>query len=127
MSDLAWPDGTFEAVTGGYALRYPPSLPTLLAEVYRVLKPGGRAAFLDFSKPASPLLQPPHLALLRAWGSLWGWLFHRNPDVYGMIAESLRPFPDRRRLRQLFREAGFRSVRTRLFLGGFTALVVARK
>ncbi len=127
MSRLDWPDGTFEVVTGGYALRYPPSLATLLEEVHRVLKPGGRAAFLDFSKPASPLLQPLQLALLRAWGGVWGWVFHRNPDVYGMIAESLRPYPDRGRLERMFLKAGFRSVRTRLFLGGFTALVTATR
>lgn len=127
MSRLDWEDGRFDVVIGGYALRYAPSLEGLLREVYRVMRRGGMAAFLDFSKPSNPVLQRLQLSLLRCWGDLWGWVYHRNPGVYGCIAESLRAFPDRRRLRAMLARIGFRDVRSELLLAGFTELLFFRK
>jgi ubiquinone/menaquinone biosynthesis C-methylase UbiE len=43
--------GSVDIVTGGYALRNAGDLREVLAEIYRVLKPGGIGCFLDFSKP----------------------------------------------------------------------------
>jgi demethylmenaquinone methyltransferase/2-methoxy-6-polyprenyl-1,4-benzoquinol methylase len=127
MLKLSAPDDYFDLVTGGYALRNAPDLKQALQEIKRVLKKGGTAAFLDFSKPAFKPLQFLQLILLRIWGELWGWLLHHDPAVYGYIAASLSQFPDRSSLLALLAELGFGNVRMKLLLGGFIALTLFTK
>jgi demethylmenaquinone methyltransferase/2-methoxy-6-polyprenyl-1,4-benzoquinol methylase len=127
LARLPFGSDSCDIVTGGYALRNAPELRVALAEVYRVLRPGGTAAFLDFGKARRPRIQRVQLRLLGIWGSLWGWLLHRNPEVYGYIARSLALFPDRRAFAGLLRQVGFRSARFRLAGAGFTGLTWCRK
>ena len=116
-----------ELVTGSYALRNAPDLPMALQEIHRVLKPGGVAAFLDFSKSPSRTAQKIQSGLLRFWGGLWGLLLHGNPSVHGYIAASLRSYPDRQQLDGYFKTAGFEPISSRLFYGGMTELILLRK
>lgn len=120
MAAISVSDGRADAVTGGYALRNAPDLAEALIEVRRVLKPGGRAGFLEFRKPPSG--GGVRLRLLALWGSLWGLLLHRNPEVYRYIALSLASFPDQVELEQRLRELGFVAVRSRPLLFGFVAI-----
>lgn len=116
-----------DIITGGYALRNAGDLREALAEVYRVLKQGGIASFLDFSKPRGRTLQRLEFYLLTFWGSLWGWAFHRNPGVYTYIAESLARFPDRRQLAMMFRAQGFEVQSSSLFFCGIVERITVLK
>jgi demethylmenaquinone methyltransferase/2-methoxy-6-polyprenyl-1,4-benzoquinol methylase len=127
MTSLPFADESMDLVTGGYALRNAPDLSATLADIYRVMRPGSRAAFLDFAKSPSQGAARLQLGLLSFWGRIWGAVLHGNPEVYGYIAESLRHYPDRRTLEQMLVATGFRSVRTRVLLGGLLALVRFRK
>ncbi len=118
MQELPFEAESFDLVTGGYALRNAPDLNRTIDEIARVLRPGGSAAFLDFSKPRSPAGQHvTHLAL-KFWGGLWGLLLHGNPDVYGYIADSLKLYPDRTELRERFKARGFIPQKSKLLFGG---------
>ena len=127
MGCLGIASGSVDIVTGGYALRNAPDLDVALAEVARVLRPGATAAFLDFSKPRSRFGQAIEHGLLTFWMSLWGWLLHRNPEVYGYIAQSLRHFPDRARLRQCLARHGLAVTASRRYFGGIMERVVVRR
>jgi len=127
LCDLPLPDGFADIVTGSYALRNAPDLREAVAEVRRVLKPGGVSAFLDFSKPESSVLQRLQYLLLRGWCGLWGLLLHGTPEIHGYVAESLRAFPDRGRLTEIFREHGFGVSAGRRFFLGITGLLILRK
>jgi demethylmenaquinone methyltransferase/2-methoxy-6-polyprenyl-1,4-benzoquinol methylase len=127
MNALEAADGSVDVVTGGYALRNAPDLGRALQEVRRVLKPGGTAAFLDFSKPVSALGRRLQLAVLGFWGGLWGLLLHGDPGVYAYLAHSLARFPDRRAFRLQMEAAGFEVVLVRRFFLGIMELMVARK
>ena len=116
-----------DIVTGSYALRNAPDLKIALNEIHRILKPGGVAAFLDFSKPSATFLQVPEYWLLKGWGSMWGLLMHGNPEVYAYIAESLRIFPDRVRLRECLAEMGFTILESRRFYFGIMELLVFKR
>ena len=107
MNGLAFADESFDMVTGGYALRNSPEIDRTLSEIQRLLKPGGTAAFLDFSKSPNLTLRRVQLGLLSFWGRLWGRIYHGNPEVYGYIAESLEAFPDQAALRSRFESRGF--------------------
>jgi len=127
MARTGLKDGTAAVVTGGYALRNAPDIDKALSEIWRVLKPGGIAAFLDFSKSTQPVVQQFHYWLLRLWGSFWGFLFHGNPAVYAYIAESLKAFPDKTVLDKKANTLGFVSRRVRTFMGGMIALTLWEK
>ena len=118
---------SYDIVTGGYALRNAPDLDAALQETFRLLRPGGMAAFLDFSKPRSTWLQHLEYLILYSWGSVWGWLLHRNPEVYAYIAESLRLYPDRQTIKQLVQTVGFTGVTSKRFFLGATELIVMQK
>jgi ubiquinone/menaquinone biosynthesis methyltransferase len=123
---LPVPDGIADIVTGSYAVRNAPDLRTALAEVRRVLKPGGVAAFLDFSRPERPFLQRAQYLVLRWWCGLWGFLLHGTPEIHGYVAESLNRFPDRRRFREILAEEGFSVSSSSRFFPGVTELLVLR-
>ncbi len=118
MNKLKFDPNSADIVSGGYALRNAPDLESTMDEVNRVLKPGGIAVFLDFSKP--PARFPQFLIY-------WGVLLHQNHEVYSYIAESLQRFPDRERLRRMFEARGFTVVRSRLYLLGIMELLVMEK
>jgi ubiquinone/menaquinone biosynthesis C-methylase UbiE len=126
LCDLPYPDGSVDVVTGSYALRNAPDLRKAVAEVRRVLSPGGVAAFLDFSNPDRPSLRYPQYLLLRSWCGLWGLLLHGTPEIHGYVAESLRTFPDRNRLRGIFRENRLEVSAERRFFLGITGLILLR-
>ncbi len=119
--------GSVDLITGGYALRNAGDLSEALAESFRLLKPGGRADFLDFAKPPGRVAQRLVTLLLRVWGGLWGLLLHGNPDVYGYIADSLEAFPDRLRFQDSLTAAGFHVAATHRFLGGLVEWVTVLK
>jgi ubiquinone/menaquinone biosynthesis methyltransferase len=127
MGSLEIVSESVDIVTGGYALRNAPDLDTAIDEIGRVLKTGGVAAFLDFSKPGANISQMMEYWSLKIWTGLWGVLLHRNHEVYSYIAESLRRFPDRHRLRNIFLEKGFSVIGFRLFFFGITELLVVQK
>lgn len=127
MDSLPFAAGSFDVVTGGYAVRNAPDLSDAFAEIERVLRPGGTVAFLEFSRaPAGPLWGFQY-RLLRFWGALWGLLLHGSPEVYAYIARSLAAFPDRRELETALGRAGFVRVRSRALMVGFLALTTCRK
>jgi len=127
MAHTGLDDASCDLVVGGYALRNAADVTEALREVFRVLRPGGTTAFLDFSKPVHPFSQRLELQLLRVWGGLWGWSLHREPRFYTYIAESLARFPDRRQLHLKFSECGFEDVRENRHFGGMVATVTAFK
>lgn len=123
MCAMPFSSGAADIVTGGYALRNAPDLVAFLREVFRILRPGGSAAFLDFSHPAPSAFTTFQYWLLLLWGSFWGLLLHGDAAVYGYIAESLSVFPDRDALERLLRDCGFGQVNTRTFFFGTIAIV----
>ncbi len=127
MHHLPFPSSSIDIVTGSYALRNAPSLSVALQEIHRVLRPGGTAAFLDFSKSPNRFLQRLSFAVLYLWGSFWGLVLHRQPAVYAYIAKSLWHFPDREELRRDLTNVGFSEVFSRKFYFGTLEIITVSK
>jgi demethylmenaquinone methyltransferase/2-methoxy-6-polyprenyl-1,4-benzoquinol methylase len=127
MAETDFADASVDIVTGSYALRNAPDLTLALQEVSRILKPGGHAAFLDFSKSSLPVMQTVQYWLLKCWCGLWGTLLHGNPTIHAYIADSLEQFPPREEYHQLVQQAGFTIISSRLFYFGMLELLVIQK
>jgi ubiquinone/menaquinone biosynthesis methyltransferase len=126
MSCLGFKSQCADIITGGYALRNAPDLETTLVEIRRVLKSGGIAAFLDFSKPSLRAAAAIEFLLLKVWGCFWGFVFHGRPQIYGYIAESLRVFPDRTTFHGLLARHRLEVLRSRRFFFGIVEAIVCR-
>ncbi|HEY6148219.1 MAG TPA: ubiquinone/menaquinone biosynthesis methyltransferase, partial [Thermoanaerobaculia bacterium] len=108
---LPFADASFDRITVGYGLRNLADLEGGLAEMRRVLAPGGRAAILDFGKPDNPLAGALYWAFLYLMMPAVGWLFHKDPQTYLYIPESLKKYPGQRGVEQMMRRAGFVNAR----------------
>jgi demethylmenaquinone methyltransferase/2-methoxy-6-polyprenyl-1,4-benzoquinol methylase len=107
---LPFADGAFDAITIGYGLRNIADLDRALAEMRRVLAPGGRAVVLDFGKPDNAAVAALSRAFLRTLMPAVGWLFHGDPETYRYIPASLERFPAQRGVEKLMQNAGFSNV-----------------
>ena len=121
------PDEAADIVTGSYAVRNAPELRQAFVEIHRILRPGGFAALLDFSKSPMPWLQKLQLIILKYWCGLWGLVLHGNPEVHSYIAASLKNFPDHIQLYSLLQECGFAVSYSRRFYLGTLELLVLQK
>ncbi len=122
MLALPVPDASFDLVTTGYGLRNVPDLTIALAEIRRVLRPGGVVCSLDFDRPDTAWIRAIYLAYLTAVGSALGWVLHRDPDTYRYIPASIRRYPGSRGVADLMRTAGFTDVQHVRVLGGLMAI-----
>jgi len=119
--------GFVDGATMAFGLRNLSRPARALAELQRVLRPGGRLAILEFGQPRTPLIRALYDAYSRAViPRLGGWLSGR-PDAYQYLHDSIRQWPDPDRLAELLRDSGFTQVRYRVLAGGIAVLHVGVK
>jgi ubiquinone/menaquinone biosynthesis methyltransferase len=122
MLALPFRTASFDIVTTGYGLRNVPSLRVAIAEIYRVLKPGGQFLSLDFNRPSNGLVRMAYLLYLTIVGGAMGWMLHGDPDTYRYIPASIRQYPGAEAVAHLLREQGFGRARYYPVLGGLMAI-----
>jgi demethylmenaquinone methyltransferase/2-methoxy-6-polyprenyl-1,4-benzoquinol methylase len=124
---LPFGDGSFDAATVAFGVRNMENLEAGLDEMYRVLKPGGKIAILEFSHPTAFWLKWPYRFYLRVLLPRIGQLLSRRGSAYQYLAESIIGFPDPETLVSLLGRAGFESTRYRRLTGGIVAVHCGRR
>lgn len=119
---LPFDAATFDLVTTGYGIRNVPDISAAIAEIARVLKPGGRFFSLDFDRPSNPLIRAAYLGYLTVVGAAIGWAVHGNANTYRYIPETIRSYPGAAGVVSLLRAAGFEEASYEPVFGGFMAL-----
>jgi len=119
--ELPYGDASFDAVTIGFGARNLADLPRGLAEMARVLRPGGRLVILEITRPQ----REPLASFYSIWfdrvvpmiGSIAG-----DADAYSYLPNSVRTFPEPQALAGLMDAAGFDRIRWLLLAGGIIAI-----
>ena len=117
---LPFEDDSFDAATVGFGVRNLEDLDRGLAELARVLRPGGRLGVLEITRPKG-LLSPFYSVWFGGVVPVLGKLLPGG-SAYTYLPASVKRFPGPEDLARFLREAGFSDVRYRLFAGGIVAL-----
>ncbi|MDQ2779684.1 MAG: class I SAM-dependent methyltransferase [Pseudomonadota bacterium] len=123
---LPFADGAFDLASVAFGLRNMTHKEAALAEMARVLRPGGRLLVLEFSKPADVLAKPYDWYSFTLMPLLGKWVAG-DADSYRYLAESIRMHPDQAALKAMMKTAGFGHVDVHNLAGGIVALHVGIK
>jgi demethylmenaquinone methyltransferase/2-methoxy-6-polyprenyl-1,4-benzoquinol methylase len=123
---LPFATGRFDLVSVAFGLRNMTHKELALAEMNRVLRPGGRLLVLEFSKIAAPLRKAYDWYSFNVLPRV-GQLVAGDAESYRYLAESIRMHPDQETLRQMMKTAGFGHVDVHDMTGGVVALHVGIK
>lgn len=123
---IPFPDGSFDSATIAFGIRNVVDRSMGLAEMHRVLKPGGRVVILEFSTPRSKLFKALyHFYFLRVLPVIGG-LFS-DFSAYQYLPDSVLEFPSREEFKAMMAEAGFRGPHHFDLTGGIATVYVGEK
>jgi demethylmenaquinone methyltransferase / 2-methoxy-6-polyprenyl-1,4-benzoquinol methylase len=123
---LPFESESFDRVSVGFGLRNMTHKDLALAEMHRVLRPGGKLLVLEFSKVARPLEKAYDWYSFSVLPRL-GRLIAQDADSYRYLAESIRMHPGQEELKAMMKKSGFGHVDYHNLTAGVAALHVAIK
>ncbi len=127
MLQLPFTNYQFDCIVNGFVLRNVTDVRTAFAEMYRVLKSGGRAVSLEITEPRAPVWRNVFAVYFdHAMPRIGGWLSGR-PDAYRYLPQSVHDFLAPEAVADLMREIGFRDVVVRREMLGTMAVYVGVK
>ena len=118
---LPLPDGSVDLATVAFGLRNFANYETGLREMRRVLKPGGTAAILEFTRPPNAAFAALYNFYARRILPWIGNTISGSNDAYTYLPDSVRKFPDAPGLAGEMRRIGFESVEFEYMTGGIVA------
>jgi demethylmenaquinone methyltransferase/2-methoxy-6-polyprenyl-1,4-benzoquinol methylase len=124
---LPFADLSFDAVTVGFGLRNVENVQRGLSEIFRVLKPGGRAAILEFSRPVIPIFRQLFEFYFQRILPRIGGIISGSKSAYSYLPKSVSNFPDQKSLCAMMREAGYSKVCYHNLLSGVVAVYLGER
>jgi demethylmenaquinone methyltransferase/2-methoxy-6-polyprenyl-1,4-benzoquinol methylase len=124
---LPFRDSSFDVVTIAFGLRNLSDISSGLKELRRILKPQGRVAVLEFSRPSNSVLRILFGIYFRNLLPLLGGVISGSRSAYTYLPSSVAQFPDQQQLVALIEQAGFDQVSYENLTGGIAALHLGRR
>jgi len=118
-------DASLDLLTVAFGFRNLANYAAGVAEMRRVVRPGGTVAILEFSQPPNPAFRALYNFYSRRILPVIGGALSGNPDAYRYLHESVRKFPSAGELTEDLRRAGFANVNYEYLTGGIVALHLA--
>ena len=125
--DIPYEDNAYDVITMAYGIRNIPDRDKALSEVYRVLKPGGTFACLEFSTPPNGLWRMLYRFYLKFMIPLWGQIVTHDRSGFVYLSQSIQAFPDQETYAGMLKKAGFKNVTWKNMAGGIVAIHTATK
>ncbi len=125
--NLPFDAGKFDAVTVAYGVRNFENLEAGLADMLRVLKPGGKAVILEFSKPQGFPIKQLYNFYFHYITPAIGKLFSKDSRAYSYLPESVAAFPDGRSFVTLMDKVGYKQTKHRSLTFGICSIYTGIK
>lgn len=130
-ADMPYESGFFDGVGIAYAFRNltykNPDTTTFLAEILRVLRPGGQFVAVETSQPENPVMRKLYHAQMKYITAPVGGLLSGQKEAYKYLSDSASDFYAPEEMKKILLKAGFSKVNYRQLLGGVAALWVCEK
>ena len=124
---LPFLESSFDLVISGFTLRSVQKFPEFLHHVHRILTPGGKAAFLDLTRPRNFWVRLLFFPYLKFILPLLGWLLSGNLKAYNFLSGSVRSFQSPEDTIQLMQTLGYRDCVSKSFAFGAATLIIGTK
>lgn len=124
--DLPFANDTFDSITIAFGIRNVVDRKLGLAEMWRVLRPGGRMIILEFSTPRSRLFRQLYYFYFRRLLPVVGGLFSRY-NAYKYLPDSVLEFPSQEEFSHMMGETGFRNIHLHELTFGIATIYVGEK
>lgn len=121
---LPFPDDTFDAVSIGFALRNVTDIPATIAEMARVVRPGGRVVSLEISRPYLPGFKQAYNLYFNHILPIIGKLGAGVDGPYSYLPNSMRFLPGAEEVRHIFSNCGLADARVYPLTGGIVSIHV---
>ena len=124
---LRFENDHFDAITVAFGVRNYQNLEKGLADMYRVLKPGGKIVILEFSKPKQFPVKQGYNFYFKHVTPFLGRLFSKDNRAYTYLPESVAAFPDGEEFTTLMNKVGFKDTKDRRLTFGISAIYTGIK
>jgi demethylmenaquinone methyltransferase/2-methoxy-6-polyprenyl-1,4-benzoquinol methylase len=125
--NILFPNASFYAVTVAFGVRNFQHLEKGLAEMYRVLKPGGKLVVLEFSKPDKGYFLSFYKIYLRVVAPRIGKMVSGSDEAYKYLNDSINAFPEGDRFIEVLKKTGFRETYFRKLTLGISTIYCGTK
>jgi demethylmenaquinone methyltransferase/2-methoxy-6-polyprenyl-1,4-benzoquinol methylase len=125
--NLPFENDVFDAITVGFGVRNFENLEKGLSEMLRVLRPGGKAVVLEFSKPKSFPIKQLFSFYSNYFIPFFGKLFSKDQRAYSYLPESVQVFPEGQAFQDILVQVGFENVASFTVSGGIATVYSGTK
>ncbi|MCW3110174.1 MAG: 2-heptaprenyl,4-naphthoquinone methyltransferase MenG [Segetibacter sp.] len=124
---LSFPDSSFDAITVAFGVRNFQNLEKGLAEMLRVLKPGGKLVVLEFSRPKQFLFKAVYNLYMNTIAPGFGKLIAKNKDAYQYLNDSVQRFPEGHQFIDILKNTGYSSTYSKILTLGICTVYCGSK
>ena len=124
---LLFEDGEFDGLTVGFGVRNFENLESGLSEMLRVLKPGGKAVILEFSKPKTFPIKQLFGFYSKRFIPFWGRIISKDKRAYAYLPESVAAFPEGESFLEIMNKIGYKNTTSKMVSGGIATIYTGLK
>jgi demethylmenaquinone methyltransferase / 2-methoxy-6-polyprenyl-1,4-benzoquinol methylase len=124
---LDFADNTFDAIVVGFGVRNFQNLEKGLANLYRILKPGGQLIVLEFSYPKNPVVKGLYNFYFSYITPLVGRIFSKDTRAYSYLTESVKAFPNNENFTEILNKLNYKGTSYETLSFGVAAIYQGEK
>ena len=125
--NLNFEDNYFDALTVGFGVRNFENLERGLEEMLRVIRPGGKAVILEFSKPKKFPVKQVFSFYSKYFIPFFGKRISKDKKAYAYLPESVQAFPEGEEFKQILRKLKYKNVDSMILSGGIATIYTGTK